>query len=122
MGYTVAQLAPGVSSHNNDARPFGAIPRSLAGRSFTQVVACRVSPVEVEFLEAGKLYVLVGTDWDGHQTATDWLREAGQAEMLPPVKTQRGTAFEVWSLVRGAGERVTLPTQVMLVADQLVRR
>src|SRR5581483_7467400 len=66
MGYTVARLAPGASSHNNDARPFVQIPEPLAGLSFTQVVAASVSPVEVRFRSPGKLYVLVGTDWYGY--------------------------------------------------------
>jgi hypothetical protein len=42
--------------------------------------------------------------------------------MLPTVRTRRGTAFEVWSLAGAAGTRFTAPTQVMLVADRLVRR
>jgi len=41
MGYTVAELRAGASSHNNDARPFEEIPSPLAGLSFTQVVASR---------------------------------------------------------------------------------
>jgi hypothetical protein len=121
MGYTIARLDPGVSSHNNEVRPFTEIPEVLAGRSFTQVVACSASPVEVEFLGPGKLYILVGTDWDGYHAATAWLREAGYREALPSVVTRRGTAFEVWSLVGEEGERFVLPTQVVLVADRLVR-
>jgi hypothetical protein len=78
-------------------------------------------PVEVEFLAPGKLYILVGTDWEGYHRATAWLREAGYREALPSVATRRGTAFEVWSLVGEEGERFVLPTQVMLVADRLVR-
>jgi GT2 family glycosyltransferase len=121
MGYTIAKLESGASSHNNDARPFGEIPDVLAGRSFTQVVACSASPVEVEFLASGKLYILVGTDWEGYHPATRWLREMGYREALPPIATRRGTAFEVWSLVGHAGERFVVPTQVMLVAERLVR-
>lgn len=121
MGYTIAQLNPGISSHNNDARPFGEIPDILAGKFFTQVVACSASPVEVEFLERGKLYILVGTDWEGYHPATAWLRKVGYREALPPVATVRSTGFEVWSLMGEEGERFLLPTQVMLVADQLVR-
>jgi hypothetical protein len=121
MGYTITRLDPGISSHNNDMRPFGAIPGVLAGKFFTQVVACSASPVEVEFLGPGKLYILVGTDWEGYYPATAWLREVGYREPLPPVATGRSTAFEVWSLMGREGERFLLPTQVMLVADQLVR-
>ncbi len=120
MGYTVARLEPGTSSHNNEARPFAAIPPPLQGLAFTQVVASRVSPVHVQFRTAGKLYVLVGTDWDGHQPATAFLSEHGYREPLPAVSTQAGTGFEVWSLVGGAGDVVELPTQVMLVARELV--
>jgi hypothetical protein len=38
MGYTIGRLRLGASSHNNEARPFTAIPEALDGRSFTQVV------------------------------------------------------------------------------------
>ncbi|HEY2031777.1 MAG TPA: hypothetical protein VGH20_21440 [Myxococcales bacterium] len=122
MGYTVARFAPGASSHNNDARPFQSVPEPLRGRPFTQVVAWRASPLEVEFRSGGKVYVLVGTDWNGYLPATEFLRAHGHREPLPDVWTGRGTSFEVWSLMGSAGERVSLPTQVMLVAAELRRR
>jgi hypothetical protein len=122
MGYTVARLEAGVSSHNNDPRPFKMIPEPLAGLQFTQVVSSIVSPVEVEFLTPGKLYVLVGNDWDGSQTAKAWLCQTGFREGLPPLETRRGNGFEVWSLVGEAGETFVLPTQVMLAAERLVRK
>lgn len=122
MGYTLARVAPGVSSHNNDPRPFVSVAPRLAGLCFTQVVASRVSPVDVRFLTAGKLYVLVGTDWDGYRLAVAWLRDHGFREGIPPLETGRGTAFEVWSLVGAAGEEMVLPTQMMLVSDHLERR
>jgi FkbM family methyltransferase len=121
MGYTISRLEPAISSHNNEPRPFKAIPAPLAGLQFTQVVAYAVSSLEIEFLTSGKLYVLVGNDWDGHQQATEWLNVTGFRERLPLVETQDKIGFEVWSLVADAGERFVLPTQVMLVADQLVR-
>lgn len=121
MGYTLARLEAGASSHNNDPRPFTAVPQPLAGLEFTQVVASSVSSVEVEFLTPGKLYVLVGNDWEGYWPGTTWLSEHGFREDLPLVETLRGTAFEVWSLVGEAGERFVLPTQVMLAARSLVR-
>lgn len=120
MGYTIARLEAGASSHNNDPRPFAAIPAPLAGLEFTQVVSNSVSPVEVEFLTPGKLYALVGNDWEGYWPATTWLSENGFREDLPLVETRRGTAFEAWSLAGEAGERFVLPTQVMLAADRLV--
>jgi hypothetical protein len=121
MGCTVARLTAGASSHNNDHRPFDAVPDALLGRAFTQAVACYVSPIEVQFLHAGKLYVLVGTDWDGYYPASAWLSGKGTKEILPLVTTARGTAFEVWSLLGGTGERLVIPTQVVLVGDRLVR-
>jgi len=121
MGYTVGRLEAGVSSHNNEPRPFSSIPKTLAGLEFTQVVSMSASPVEVEFLTSGKLYVLVGNDWDGYYPATEWLSEHGFRENLPQVETRRGTGFEVWSLAGEAGERFVLPTQVMLAAERLVR-
>lgn len=120
MGYTLERLEPGVSSHNNDHRPLAGIPSPLAGRQFTQVVSGRAAPVEVEFLTTGKLYVLVGTDWEGHEPASSWLRENGVPEPVPPLETIRGTAFEVWSLAGERGARFVIPTQVMLVGEGLV--
>jgi len=121
MGYTVARLEPGTSSHTNDPRPFATVPDPLRGLTFTQVVAHAVSPVEVTFRTAGKVYVLVGDDWAGARAATDWLSTAGTREPLPPVRTERGTGFDVWSLTGAAGARVVVPTQVMLVAAELTR-
>lgn len=121
MGYSIGRLEIGASSHNNDIRPFSAIPEPLLGLDFTQVVSCVVSPVEVEFITAGKLYVLVGNDWYGHQSATAWLSRTGAREAMPLVETARGTGFEVWSLLGNAGECFVIPTQVMLAADHLVK-
>ena len=121
MGYTIRRLEAGVSSHNNEDRPFLAVPDVLLGLTFTQVVACSVSPIEVEFLTPGKLYVLVGNDWEGYYPSTIWLNEHGYREDLPLVETRIGTGFEVWSLVGNTGECFVLPTQVMLAANNLVR-
>jgi hypothetical protein len=122
MGYSIAHLEFGESSHNNDRRPFKSIPAPLRGLPFTQVVACNVSIVEVEFLSEGKLYILVGTDWYGHDIASAWLTGVGYRESLPPLETERGTTFEVWSLAGHTGEVIVLPTQVMLVAATLDRQ
>jgi len=121
MGLQVNRLAPGVSSHVNEERPFEALPAALCGRQFTQVPASRVSPIHLRFLTPGKLLVLVGTDWEGQWPARNWLRVHGRREALPPVTTGVGTGFEVWSVGGDVGDEHTLPTQVMLVADELVR-
>ena len=121
MGYTISKLQRGASSHNNSPRPFKAVPDVLAGRMFTQVVSSVVSPVEVEFLNSGKPYVLVGNDWDGHRTATEWLNRNGFKENVSSLETEAGNGFEVWSLTGEAGQRFVIPTQVMLVADSLIR-
>jgi hypothetical protein len=122
MGYTLATLEPGVSSHVNAERPFTSIPDAVRGRRFTQVVAFTVSPVEIEFLTAGKLFVLAGNDWYGYDIAREWLAEHGYDERLPSADTVDGAGFEVWSLVGAAGDRFVVPTQVMLAADRLRRR
>jgi hypothetical protein len=122
MGYAIATLEPGVSSHVNEDRPFTAIPVQLRGRRFTQVVSFTVSPVEVELLTPGKVFVLVGDDWYGHEVVRDWLASTGFDERLPRVETASGSGFEAWSLAGAAGDRFVIPTQAMLVADQLVQR
>jgi hypothetical protein len=122
MGYTVGRLQLGASSHNNDVRPFTAVPEPLIGRSFTQVVSRAASPIDVEFLSSGRLYVLAGTDWDGYYVATAWLGTSGEPEPMPPLETCHHPAFEVWSLVGERGDRFTIPTQVMLISDHLERR
>jgi hypothetical protein len=121
MGYGIARLAAGVSSHVNESRPFTAVPELLQGLEFTQVVASSVSPVELELLTSGKLFVLVGNDWYGSSTARDWLAGAGFDEQLPLVETGNGVGFETWSLVGEAGDVFVVPTQVMLAAERLVR-
>jgi hypothetical protein len=122
MGYAVETLEPGVSSHLNDERPFTSLPEVLRGLRFTQVVASHAAPVEVELLTRGKLFVLVGDDWDGYGPAREWLAEHGFDERLPRVETSADSGFEVWSLVGGEGERFVIPTQVMLAGKRLVRR
>ena len=121
MGYTVARFEPGVSSHNNELRPIVSVPEPLAGLPFTQVVAGRAAPVEVEFRATGKLYVLAGTDWEGFGPLTSALERMAVRESLPRVETAVDRSFEVWSLEREAGDRITLPTQATLVAAELVR-
>jgi hypothetical protein len=122
MGYTISRLCLGVSSHNNEERPFTAIPERLAGRRFTQVVSCVVSSVAIELLSCGRVYVLAGTDWDGYYVASAWLGAHGEAERMPFVETCHHAAFEVWSLLGERGDRFVVPTQVMLVADDLEQR
>jgi hypothetical protein len=120
MGYTIARLEQGVSSHNNETRPLSSIPTPLLGLPFTQVVARHVSPVEIDFRSRGVLYVLVGTDWEGHQPLTTFLGEVASRTSLPPLQTMIGTTFDVWSLEREAGDQLVFPTQVMLVSRELV--
>ena len=122
MGYTVGRLELGASSHNNDHRPFTAIPEPLTGRSFTQVVSCSVSTIDVEFLSSGRVYVLIGTDWDGYYVAAAWLGGIGEAEPMSFVETCNRPAFEVWSLLGERGDHFVVPTQVMLVSDHLEQR
>jgi hypothetical protein len=93
------------------------VPDVLIGRVFTQAVAASVSPVEIHFLRAGKLYVLVGTDWHGYHPATAWLSARGTRELLPLATTARGTGFEIWSLEGSANEKLVIPTQIVLVGD-----
>lgn len=119
MGYTIERLHLGISSHTNVARPFTAIPHRLAGRAFTQVVSCAVSPVGVEFLSSGRVYVLAGTDWEGYSVATTWLGAHAEPEPLPFVETCHRPAFEIWSLLGERGDHAVIPTQVMLVCDRL---
>jgi hypothetical protein len=122
MGYTIDRFVLGASSHNNEMRPFTAIPEPLAGWPFTQVVACSASPVDLEFLSGGQVCVLAGTDWYGYFAAAEWLRRVAEAEPVPLVETCHRPAFEVWSLRGDAGDRFVSPTQVALVAAHLEKR
>ncbi len=121
MGYLIERLLPGVSSHCNTLRPFRAVPGPLLGKWFTQVVASRVSPVVVEFRTSGTLFVLCGTEWDGGQAMIRQLASLGHRTAIIPLPTAANTSFEVFSLHGAAGDRVTFPTQVMLVAKRLSR-
>ena len=121
MGYRVATLRPGASSHVNDERPFTSIPEPVRELRFTQVVAGSDGPVEVELCTRGKLYVLAGDDWWGYETVRAWLAEHGFHERLPRLETAAGMGFEAWSLVGRAGDRFVVPTQAMLAGRSLVR-
>ncbi len=121
MGFTVATLECGASTHNNSDRPLVFVPEALAGIRFTQVVANHSAPVEVEFRTAGLLYVLAAPGWEGYSPAATFLNEAGWREPIEGLRARDGTIFEPWSLVAGAGERLVLPTQVMLAGAELVR-
>jgi hypothetical protein len=122
MGYCIKRLDLGTSSHTNDPRPFTRIAESLHGLQFTQVVASVVSPIEIQFITSGKLYLLLGTDWYGYDILKNWLSERGFRENVPLVETEKGSSFEVWSLIADAGDCFTVPTQVMLVGDHLLRK
>jgi hypothetical protein len=121
MGYTLALLEGGVSTHNNDPRPLVSVPSELAGLPFTQVVANHAEPVEIEFRTSGRLFVLAAPGWEGYGPAAEFLGDAGWRDSIEPLRTRDGTTFEVWSLYADAGERLQLPTQVMLAAAELVR-
>jgi hypothetical protein len=121
MGYTLARLECGVSTHNNDPRPLVSVPVELAGLRFTQVVANHAAPVEIEFRKGGRLFVLAASGWDGYAPAAEFLDDAGWHDSIEPLRTRDGTIFKVWSLYAEAAERLHLPTQVMLAAAELVR-
>jgi FkbM family methyltransferase len=121
MGYTVSRLERGTSSHNNESRPFTNIPVEITGFLFTQVVAYAVSPIEIQFITSGKLFILVGNDWDGYVQATEWMGQNGVRENLKLLETQYSIGFEVWSLTAEAGQRFIIPTQVMLVSTHLTK-
>jgi hypothetical protein len=121
MGFTLARLQPGVSTHNNDPRPIVSIPPALVGLQFSQVVSCHSAPVEIEFRTRGRLFVLAAPGWEGYASAAALLDEAGWRELSDPVRTQNGTVFEPWVLFAEAGERLVIPVQVMLASEELVR-
>jgi hypothetical protein len=121
MGCAVRTLAPGVSSHVNEERPFTSVPDVLHGLRFTQVVAHRAAPIEVELRTPGKLFVLVDDAWYGYDLARAWLAEHGFHERLPRVETATETGFETWSLLGAAGDRFVVPTQVLLAGRELAR-
>jgi len=119
MGYSLARMALGISTHNNDARPIASVPQELEGLLFTQVVANHSAPVEVEFVNAGKVYALAAPGWEGYAPAANFLDGAGWREPMELLRTSTGTVFEPWSLFAERGERLVLPTQVMLVSCEI---
>lgn len=121
MGYTLATLEPGVSTHNNLSRPLVSVPDALTGIQFTQVVANYAAPVEIEFQSAGRLFVLAAPGWEGYAPAMVFLDDAGWREPIEPLRTNDGITFEPWTLAGNAGERLVIPTQVMLAATKLLR-
>jgi hypothetical protein len=97
------------------------VPVELADLAFTQVVANHATPVEVEFRTRGRLFVLAAPGWQGYASAAEFLDDAGWRDSIEPLRTRDGTTFEVWSLYAEGGERLQVPTQVMLAAAQLLR-
>jgi hypothetical protein len=120
MGFTVARVEPGISTHNNDLRPIISIPPPLAGLSFTQVVSYHSAPVTVEFRSDGQLFVLATPGWEGYAPAAVFLDDAGWREPFEPLRTSQGTYFEAWRLIAKAGECLTFPVQVMLAGAELI--
>ncbi len=119
MGYSLARMALGTSTHNNDARPITSMPQELEGLLFTQVVANHSSPVEVVFVSTGKVYALAAPGWEGYAPAAKYLDGAGWRESMELLRTSSSTVFEPWSLFAERGERVVVPTQVMLVSHEI---
>lgn len=121
MGYSLARLELGVSTHNNDLRPLVSVPPTLMGLNFTQVVANHAAPVKIEFRSGGKVFVLAAKGWEGYVPAAKFLDDAGWREPLLELRAQEGTTFNAWSLIAEAGEHLVVPTQVMLAARELAR-
>jgi hypothetical protein len=121
MGYTLARLQLGVSTHNNDSRPLVFVPPALENMLFTQVVADHAAPVEIHFMSEGRLFVLASPGWEGYAVAEAFLDAAGWHETVEPLRTKDGTVFIPWSLVGKAGERLIVPTQVILASPELTR-
>lgn len=121
MGYTLARMEPGVSTHNNHPRPLTSIPPALEGLQFTQVVSGHSTSVDIEFRTRGRIFVLAARGWDGYAPAAAFLDDAGWRQPCEPLRTSEGTVFDPWFLCADAGERVTIPVQVMLASTELVR-
>ena len=121
MGYTLARLQLGVSTHNNDQRPLVFVPPALEQMPFTQVVANHAAPVEISFMSEGRLFLLASPGWEGYAIAEAFLDEAGWREPVEPLRTKDGTVFKPWSLAGKAGEGLIVPTQVMLASSEVTR-
>ena len=121
MGYGLQRMALGVSTHGNDQRPIASLPEALQGLWFTQVVANHAAPVAIEFMTTGRAFVLSGRGWYGHDIAAAYLDQAGWRNEFGSVRTTNDTVFDVWTLAGVAGERLTVPTQVMLASAALLR-
>jgi len=98
----------------------GLVPPPLRGLCFTQVVANRAAPVDIAFRTAGASSSLAAPGWKA-TSGCRVPRRRRLARTERPLRTRDGTSFEAWSLVAGVGEHLVVPTQVMLVTEELVR-
>jgi hypothetical protein len=123
MGYVISDLCTGAPIHSNVATTWGDVPPELTGKQYTQVVGKKSSPVVARFLTPGTMYVLVFPNFPEVYTANAKLLSTCGKKLQFQL---RGTpdpklAAEVWSITGQAGQTITFPTQIILVAEKLSR-
>jgi hypothetical protein len=121
MGYRIARLAAGVSSHVDLERPFARIPERLAGCSFTQLVGAAMSPVAVELATSGSVYLLAERNGPASRRVRAWLRVTAEREPEADLQTTHDNGFEAWSVTGEPGDTLAVPGPVLLVAATLAR-
>jgi len=120
MGYAIASLKTGVSSHTNWNGPWISIPKELAGKQFTQIVANSVTPVTLEFQFPAKVWVLLNKSVPSiYPMALKVVQKLGATKekevLINPTST-----FEVWTINGMPNQKIEFPTQIGIVADEII--
>ena len=116
IGYKVATLVDGMSTHVNVNRRFVDVPPELYGLQYNMVVAHHSSPMKIKCVSPGVLYVLVGRDWDGGIKGP--LRDLKASETDLVIETSH-VKYDAWSLQLSADQEIELPVQAILACESL---
>ena len=116
-GHRVHRLVDGVSSHSVQHRPVTRVPPQLYGLLFGQVSSWESTPMTIRCTAQGTLYMLVSRHWSACLSAGLKSSGAGRST-IADVETVP-EAYEVWTIELRVGDNLTVPDQVILVADPL---
>jgi hypothetical protein len=116
MGYTIKKLRKGVSSHNNDNRPWTEVPKELDGHLFTQMVSDKPGRIEITFKTTGMIYILIDKSWAGYSGEADKIAVLGEKTDITISNGRE--IFEAWIVQGKIGDSIEVSNHV-LVAEGL---